>query len=110
MLYSKIKYNKNIFFFLKKEKNKLISKFIFINLIHKLKLKRRSIIFNKILTIWSKFYLRKYFKSNSKTRFIRRCNVTNRNRSVLRSFGFSRIVFRNFIHHGFLPGYKKAVW
>ena len=59
---------------------------------------------------WSKFYLKKYFKSNSKTRFVRRCNITNRNRSVLRSFGFSRIVFRNFIHHGFLPGYKKAVW
>jgi len=39
----------------------------------------------------------------------RRCLLSNRNRAVLRSYGLSRIVFRDFAQLGILPGYKKAV-
>jgi ribosomal protein S14 len=110
MLYSKYKDKKNRAFFFKNEKSKLVRKFLFVNLINNLNLKKNSELFSRILRICLKITTKKRIRLNSKTKLIRRCVVSNRNRSVLRPFGFSRIVFRNFIHAGILPGYKKAVW
>ena len=70
-----------------------------------------SVKLEKVLFAWRKLYSTNCVKLNSKTRVLRRCVVSNRNRGNLRSFGgLSRIVLRNFIHSGILPGYKKAVW
>ena len=111
MLYSKNKDIKNRNFFQKKEKVKLIYKFIFINLMNKLKLKKQSFKLNKILFIWQKFYLKKMSKVVSKVKLIRRCTISNRNRGNLRILGgLSRITLKNFINFGIFPGYRKAVW
>ena len=67
--------------------------------------------FNKL--IFSKLtYLNKNKKKHSslKTKITRRCIETNRNRSVFRKFGLSRLTLKNYFSFGLLPGYKKAVW
>jgi len=67
--------------------------------------------FNKL--IFSKLnYLNKNKKqySSLKTKITRRCIETNRNRSVFRKFGLSRLTLKNYFSFGLLPGYKKAVW
>lgn len=111
MLYSKIKDIRNRSFFYKKEKIKLIHKFIFVNLMNKFKLKKKSFKLNRFFFVWQKLYFKKVFKIVSKAKLIRRCTVSNRNRGNLRVFGgLSRINLKNFINFGILPGYKKAVW
>ena len=113
MRYLKVKDIKLRQQFYKLEKVKLFQKFIFINCIHKLKIKKLTQQ-NKILSKKIRFFLAKYnynyLKLTSKTLFLRRCLITNRNRSNLRSFNLSRIVMRDFIQFGILPGYKKAAW
>jgi len=68
--------------------------------------KYNSLIFSKLnyLNITKKKY------SSLKTKIIRRCVETNRNRSVFRKFGLSRLTLKNYFSFGLLPGYKKAVW
>jgi len=110
MSYSKFKDIKNRRYFLKKEKNKLISKFLFLNFVQGLNLKTHSDISGRILQLCLKLNASKRVRFNSKTKLTRRCVISNRNRSVYRPFGFSRIVLKNFIHLGILPGYRKAVW
>ena len=46
----------------------------------------------------------------SKTQIVRRCVLTGRAKSSLRLFGISRILLRDLISCGFVPGYKKCVW
>jgi len=46
----------------------------------------------------------------SRVRMTNRCVVNNRGRGVFRPFGISRILMRNLIQFGLLPGYSKAVW
>ena len=40
----------------------------------------------------------------------RRCLLTNRSRAIYRPFGLSRLVLRDLIQFGLLPGYTKAIW
>ena len=102
---------RNRLFFYKKEKIRVIFKYIFFNLINRFRLKKGSTKFNKILFVCQKLYYTSNLKVGSKTKLLRRCLISNRNRSNLRLFGgLSRIVVRNFIHSGIIPGYKKAVW
>ena len=111
MFYSKVKDIKNRALLRKKEKSKLLKSLFFFNLMNRFKLKKKSVKLEKVLFAWRKLYSTNCVKLNSKTRVLRRCVVSNRNRGNLRSFGgLSRIVLRNFIHSGILPGYKKAVW
>jgi ribosomal protein S14 len=111
MYYLKKKDVKNRSLFYKKERLRIIFKYIHFNLVSQFRLKRRSIKFNKILTVWYRLCNKDLSRLNSKTRLVRRCNISNRNRANFRLFGgLSRIVVRDFIHSGTLPGYKKAVW
>jgi len=111
MYYLKKKDIKNRSLFFKKETIRIIFKYIDSNLISHFRLKRRSIKLNKILTVWYRLCNKELSRLNSKTRLVRRCNISNRNRANFRLFGgLSRIVVRDFIHSGTLPGYKKAIW
>ena len=48
---------------------------------------------------------------HSKSRIVRRCVLTGRGRSSIRSVGnISRTVLKDFFSMGLIPGYKKAVW
>ena len=68
--------------------------------------KYNKVLFSKLNYI----NLTKKKYSSLKTKIVRRCVETNRNRSVFRKFGLSRLTLKNYFSFGLLPGYKKAVW
>jgi ribosomal protein S14 len=86
------------------ELNKNSIKFLFINILNnktlntKLKIKIRFIL-SKMLN-----------KSMSKTKITRRCSFNNRNRVSDRKLGISRILLKDMLKAGIIPGYKKAIW
>ena len=106
MKYLKIKDLNTRLLFKKKEKLIKLQKFLFINLINNF---RNKTLFSKVMLY---LFLRKRNNSRltSKVRLIRRCIVSNRNRSVLQPFSLSRITLRTFINFGIIPGYKKSVY
>jgi small subunit ribosomal protein S14 len=52
----------------------------------------------------------KDIRFKNKVRMVNRCVVNNRGRGVFRPFGISRVLLRNLMQFGLLPGYSKAVW
>jgi small subunit ribosomal protein S14 len=54
--------------------------------------------------------LQKLPKNSSPIRVKNRCAVTGRSRGYMRSFGLSRIKFRELAREGKIPGVKKASW
>ena len=102
MIFLKAKDIKNRNLYHKKYLNRKIQKLLFINLLNNnktdKKMKRKLLFF--------------FLKQNkiSKVRITSRCIITNRSRGVFRPFNVSRIVLRNMIHLGIVPGYGKAVW
>jgi small subunit ribosomal protein S14 len=46
----------------------------------------------------------------SPTRSHNRCELTGRSRAYLRKFKISRIMLRELVHKGMIPGMKKASW
>ena len=99
---------KNLYFkqiFNRTEKLKKLNKFLFIYLVNK---NLQKNLFNKNLIYY--FNLLKLFNKKSLRFITRRCLLTNRSRAVYRRFNLSRLVLRNLIQFGVLPGYKKAVW
>ena len=54
--------------------------------------------------------LQKLPRNSSPVRIKNRCAVTGRSRGYLRSFGLSRITFRELAREGKIPGVKKASW
>jgi ribosomal protein S14 len=107
MLFSKIRDIKVRDSFHRIEKLKKIKKFLFVNLINKN---------SKILSSKQKFLLKSFSKSKKKisskfrVRMTNRCIVNYRNRGVLRTHSISRILMRDLMQFGVLPGYSKAVW
>jgi small subunit ribosomal protein S14 len=49
-------------------------------------------------------------KNSSPVRVKNRCAITGRGRGYLRSFGLSRIQFRELAREGKIPGVKKSSW
>ena len=54
--------------------------------------------------------LQKLPKNSSPVRIKNRCAVTGRSRGYMRTFGLSRIQFREMARRGELPGVKKSSW
>ncbi len=54
--------------------------------------------------------LAKLPRNSSPTRNTNRCNETGRPRGYMRTFGLSRIAFRNHASKGEIPGVTKASW
>ncbi len=54
--------------------------------------------------------LQKLPKDACPVRLKNRCSITGRARGYMRKFGVSRIVFRNLVSQGLIPGVKKASW
>ena len=46
----------------------------------------------------------------SKIKLSNRCISSNRGRGVLRSYSLSRIVMREYLQFGVIPGFRKSVW
>lgn len=90
--------------FLNNEKIKRVNKFLFINTLNNKKIDNLE----KTLAVFYKKGLNRSL--DSKVRITRRCIINNRNRSVIRPFGISRVYLRELLQFGLLPGYTKAVW
>ena len=104
MLLAKIKDLKKRKVFNISEKSQKIEKFIFINTLNNKEIKN-------IGKLSSAFYLQSSLsKGKSKVKITRRCVINNRNRSVIRPFGISRVYLRELLQFGGVPGYSKAVW
>lgn len=104
MLALKYKDIRNRFNFYKRELDKNIIKFFFINNINKKTSDndlKKKLIYYYNLNLNAKF---------SKTRIQRRCILTNRARVSNRALGISRIRLRELLKYNIIPGYKKAVW
>jgi len=54
--------------------------------------------------------LQKLPKNSSKIRLHNRCSITGRPKGYIRTFGLSRITFREMASMGLIPGVKKASW
>ncbi len=54
--------------------------------------------------------LQKLPRNSSPVRLKNRCSITGRSRGFMRSFGVSRIQFRELALEGKIPGVKKASW
>lgn len=80
------------------ENKQKLKKFIAINLL------TSACNNNKIL-----YYILLKKKKSILSKIVRRCILTNRSKSI-RYFKISRILSRELISFGVIPGYKKAVW
>jgi ribosomal protein S14 len=104
MLSKLIKDNKIRKLYKNKEINKIGLKFLFVNLINNknfnLKKLKKIICFLRI----------KIQKKNFKTKIVRRCILNNRARSSLRQFSISRIILKELLTNGIIPGYSKSMW
>lgn len=49
-------------------------------------------------------------RNSSKVRLHNRCKLTGRPRGYMRTFGLSRVTFREMANQGLIPGVKKASW
>lgn len=54
--------------------------------------------------------LQKLPKDASPVRTHNRCSITGRPKGYMRTFGLSRIQFREMASQGLIPGVKKASW
>lgn len=108
MFSSQIKDKKIRTSFKKIEKIKKIRKFVFTNLLSRISSDSKFNVSKEILFYC--FRKQNKMKFKSKVRIVNRCVLNNRGRGVFRPFGVSRIVLRNLMQFGVLPGYTKAVW
>jgi len=90
--------------FLNNEQLKRVNKFLFVNTLNN----SETSDLEKTFTVFSKESLNRSL--DSKVKITRRCIINNRNRSVIRPFGISRVYLRELLQFGLLPGYTKAVW
>lgn len=49
-------------------------------------------------------------RNSSATRIRNRCSITGRARGTYRKFGISRIMLRDMVAAGLIPGVRKASW
>jgi len=103
MLAKKIKDLKVRKLFFKNERKKKLSKFFFIHLLSRSNVKSLPL---KIVLLKLQYKTKKLSKIQIKNR----CAFTNRAKGVNSFYSLSRIVLRDFMQFGIVPGYIKAVW
>ena len=54
--------------------------------------------------------LQKLPKNASPVRQHNRCKLTGRPKGYMRTFGVSRVMFREMANQGLIPGFRKASW
>ena len=54
--------------------------------------------------------LQKLPKNASPIRVHNRCKLTGRPKGYMRTFGLSRVIFREMANKGLIPGVKKSSW
>lgn len=90
--YSKIELNRNL------------NKFLFINVLNTKDLAKEQK--KKLIP----YFTKKLDRKISKVKIHRRCVLVNRSRVSHRVFGISRVILREMLRAGVIPGYSKAAW
>ena len=108
MLSSKIKDLKIRNSFNRIEKIKKIKKFLETNILSRSFYEKQNNL--NQYTILPFLKTSKKMKFKFRVRMVNRCVINNRSRGVFRPFGISRVLMRNLMQFGVLPGYSKAVW
>ena len=54
--------------------------------------------------------LQKLPKNASPVRMHNRCKLTGRPKGYMKTFGISRVLFREMAKNGLIPGVRKAIW
>jgi ribosomal protein S14 len=105
MLSSKIKDSKlrQEFFIL--EKKLKVNKFLICNLLSS----PNKLSSNKSI-VYSQLVKSKIASRLSKIKLTNRCISSNRSKGVLRKFSLSRIIMREYLQFGLIPGFRKSVW
>lgn len=106
MYYLKIKDQKHRQLFKKVEIKEQLKKFLKIRLLSIISYNNSISAPNKKLLY---FQILKKKKKLSLIRVVRRCVLTNRSKSI-QFLKLSRLVSKELISFGIVPGYKKAVW
>jgi ribosomal protein S14 len=104
MLSKKIKDLKIREKYFRRELNRDVTKFLFINVLNTQKIQKKQR--KKLIP----YFTSKLDKKISKVKVQRRCVLVNRARVSHRVFGVSRIALREMLKSGVIPGYSKAAW
>jgi len=86
------------------EFNRCVNKFLFIYTLNELNVKKN--LREKLVP----YFTKKLDNKTSKVKISRRCILVNRARVSHRLFGISRVVLRDILGAGMVPGYFKASW
>jgi len=105
MLSAKIKDSKLRKEFFRLEKKLKVNKFLICNL-----LSNPNRNYSDTSLIYSQLLKTKTVKKISKIRLSNRCISSNRGKGILRAYSLSRIVMREYLQFGLIPGFKKSVW
>jgi len=105
MLSSKSKDLKSRQLLLQVEKQKLLYKFLLVNLMN-------TPSYTKLKSLFFYKYFKKFngIKYKISTRVLNKCILSNRNRKTFSKFKLSRLASKDLLSFGLIPGYKKAVW
>ena len=109
MLFLKLKNIKNQKKFYNQEFTRLKLKFLFTFMLQQQQFLKFSNKKNYI-TLTSIFLMKYQIKNYFKTKINRRCLFNNRSKIMFRQFSISRVLFREMLQLGIVPGFKKAVW
>ncbi len=104
MLSKKIKDIKIRKKYFRAELNKNLTKFLFTNVLNAENIDKEEK--RKLIP----YFTKKLDKNISKVKIHRRCVLVNRSRVSHRVFGISRVVLREMLKAGVIPGYFKAAW
>jgi ribosomal protein S14 len=105
MLSSRVKDLKNRKLFSKIENNRLIYKFVYINLLN------TKVAFpNRTYLQYKHFKRFNSLKYRVSTRLLNKCILSNRNSKTFSSYKLSRLVIKELLSFGYVFGYKKSIW
>lgn len=105
MFSAKVKDNKLRQKFFLAEKKLKVNKFLTCNLL----LNPNKTCTNRSATYYQLLKIKKSQRI-SKIKLSNRCINSNRNKGVLRAYSLSRIVMREYLQFGVIPGFRKSVW
>jgi ribosomal protein S14 len=92
--------------FYKSENLSKVTKFLFFHLLSRKTPESENSGLLRATLLKNSFQMKKF----SKVKIRSRCLLSNRVGGVYKPYSLSRIVLREFIGFGILPGYSKAVW